>query len=441
MIVKNTYNGIKTVLDIQWRLVVHALTGRGRRRMLRKVNNNDNGVILGREIRMQGENNQPSLDDVLRLVSEISELTRIVQKTQGLEEGKVEEIERGLDKIFKDYSNMNPRRPNRFLRDLAEIANLIDSTYNQGLLSLKQKKILEITLKKTKMRDFYSARRFLMKFGKPIEIKRERDNKLEQYRSFRRKLENQSKQLKSRIADFKSVPRPEKSLDEIQEVKQTLKKYNELVTSTVINYYAHAPCRDALSITLKAIEIPEFSIPPPRNRESLMDLMRVLEEQQVKNAFGDENISKLVEVANFTDKRLEHFVKDYKWFQRRLQENLLWLSELSGNVSDTLSVKWPEPSDRINGKIIAFKQFLKLIPQMTLPSQPLVVLEKLVVDGQYEISRQSEKLYSLHEEAAEAKFNGTLDKKIEENMKALSKIQDTLARLPEPEDLRAKSNV
>ncbi len=374
-------------------------------------------------------------EEALRLVEEIAALTQQVRKTQGLEEGKVEEIERGIDKILRDYSDMNPRRPTRFIRDLTDIATSIEDSFSKGLLSIKQKKWLEITLKKTRMRDFYSARKLLTRFAKPIEIKHERDLKLNQYKTFYKKLENQTKNLKTEIVHLKDIPKPEKSPDEVESIKQMVERYNESASAALTDFFAHAPCKEALVLISKALDTPELGIPAPRNRESLKELLKVLEEEQVSKAFGEENLGRLVEAAGYSEKRLEHFVKDYKWFQRKLQENVGWLTELTTARSDALTLDWSERPEILIKKVEVIELFLELLPRAERALQTLGQFRKLIEGKDYEMALQSDKIYRSHGNMAKAKFDGSLLSIIQKREDELIKVQDHLSHLPQPDRL------
>jgi len=376
-----------------------------------------------------------SPDEALALVAEIEDLTALVRRTPGLEEGKVEEIERGIDAILRDYSDMNPRRPGRFLRDLSDVATVIESAHKQGTISDKQRKILELTVKKTRMRDFYAARRLLIKFSRSMEIKKERDGKLDRYRSYHRKLENRSRELRTQIAHMKTVPMPEKALEEVDAIKLAVEEYNEAATGALVDFFAHAPCVEALTLALRASSISDIDFPKPKNRESVNELAHALEEEHVRKAFGGENLSRLVEAANFSEKRLEHFVSDYKWFQRKLQENVEWLSDVTARGSGALRMTWQEHPEALRSKIPTFESFLKALPRSERALQALAKVDKLLGEGHYEAALRSEGVYRIHGDAAAAKFNGTLADRVEALEKEYAEVQGYLARLPAPEKL------
>lgn len=379
-----------------------------------------------------------SPEEALGLVAEISDLTAWVRRTPGLEEGKVEEIERGIDAILRDYSDMNPRRPGRFLRDLGDIATVIGDAHKNGILSDKQRKILELTVRKTRMRDFYAARRLLIKFSKPVEVKKDRDAKLDRYRSYHRKLENRAKELKAQIAQMKNVPMPEKGPEEVDEVKMALEEYNEAATGAFVDFFAHAPCVEALSLALRASSIPEIDFPKPKNRESVNELVHALEEEHVRKAFGTGNLSRLVEAAGFSEKRLEHFVADYKWFQRKLQENVEWLSEVVARGSMALKLSWPEQPEVMRSKVATFESFLKALPRPERALQALGNFDSLLKAGHYEGALKSEGVYKVHGDIAAAKFKGTLADQIERLEEEFTEVQDYLARLPGPDKLLSR---
>ena len=380
-----------------------------------------------------------SPEEALQLAAEISELTSRVRRVPGLEEGKVEEIDRGEDRILREYSEMNPRRLGRFLRDLSDLATVIQSAHEAGTLSEKQRRILELMVKKTKMRDFFVARRLLNKFAKPLEIKRERDVKLDRYRTYRRKFDNQARELKSEIARMKGVPMPEKSPEDVERARTAVEEYNEASASALVDFFAHAPCLEAITMALQASAIPELNLPAPKSRESAKQLIRVLEEEQVRQAFGRENMAKLVEAASFSEKRLEHFVKDYKWFQKQLQENVGWLSNLTAASSEALRLAWPAPGESVAAKIAAVEPFLARLPRSERALQATANLRRLHETGEYEAALRSESIYRAFGEAAEAKSRGTLNEEVSEREAELARIQGFMARLPAPDKLLAKA--
>ncbi len=371
-----------------------------------------------------------SPEEALQLLDEITVLTDRIRKTPGLEEGKVEEIEKGIEGIFRNYSNMNPRRPTRFLRDLNDVVLIVENAYKEGVITEKQRKILEITIKKMKMRDFYSARRLLMKFSKPIEVKKERDFKLDQYRSYHKKLENQSKELEDEIEKAKRVPQPELSTSEIKEAENRVKEYNAAAAGAFVNFIAQAPCVDAISMALRASSIQDLGFPAPKDRESIAELIRLLKEENVCKAFGSENLTKLVEVAGFSDKRLEHFVKDYKWFQRKLQENSDWLSEVTTQGRRTLEIQWLIPADAMRARIDTLMEFLKSFPNADRAVNALSILDKMLKDSTYESVLKSLKIYKTYGNMAVTKFKGDLSIEIKDLEDDLADVKNLLEKLP-----------
>ncbi len=380
-----------------------------------------------------------SPEEARRLVSEISDLTERVRRVPGLEEGKVEEIERSEDKILREYSEMNPRKRSRFLRDLGELAATVDSGHKDGILSDKQFKMLEIMIKKTRMRDFFVARRLLIKFAKPLELKKERDAKLERYRSYHRKLEARGKDLRSEIARMKSVPMPEKSPEDVAAARNAVEEYNEAAAHALVDFFAHAPCVEAISFALEASPVPELNVPAPKSRESVKELVQALQEEHVKGAFGKENMAKLVEAAAYSEKRLEHFVKDFKWFQRQLQENVGWLSELTAARSGALRIAWPDPAEQVMMRISVIEPFLGRLPRGERAIQALANLRGMLDAGDYEACLRSETVYKSQGEAAVARFRGTLDEDISRHESELANIRRQLAELPGTDKLVARA--
>lgn len=373
-----------------------------------------------------------------RLVSEISDLTERVRRVPGLEEGRVEEIEREEDRILREYSEMSPRKRSRFMRDLSDLASAIDSGHKDGVWSDKQFKILEFMIKKTRMRDFYVARRLLLKFAKPLEIKKERDAKLDRYRTYHRKLDMRGKELREEIARMKGIPVPEKSPEDVAAARATVDEYNDAAAYALVDFFAHAPCVDAILFAAEASSVQELNLPAPKSRESVKELVQALQEQHVREAFGKENMSKLVEAASYTEKRLEHFVKDFKWFQRQLQESVGWLSELTAARSDALRIAWADPAPQVVNRISVIEPFLKRLPRGDRALQAMGDLRRMLETGDYEVCLKSEKIYRSQGENAVARFRGTLDKEIAERESELTGIQKQLAELPGTDKLVAK---
>jgi hypothetical protein len=380
-----------------------------------------------------------SPEEARHLVSLISDLTERVRRVPALEEGKVEEIERSEDRILREYSEMSPRKRSHFLRDLSDLAATVDALHKDGIISEKQYRILELMIKKTRMRDFFVARRLLIKFAKPLELKKERDAKLERYRSYHRKIEARGKDLRSEIARMKSVPMPEKSPEDVAAAKSAIEEYNAAATHALVDFFAHAPCVEAISFALEASSVPELSVPAPKNRESVKELVQALKEEHVKGAFGKENMSKLVEAATYSEKRLEHFVKDFKWFQRQLQENAVWLSELTAARSNALRIAWPDSAEQVMKRISVIEPFLGRLPRGERAVQALANLRGMIDAGDYGASLRSEAVYKTQGEAAVARFRGTLSEEISGQESELADIQRQLAELPGTDKLLAKA--
>ena len=379
-----------------------------------------------------------SPEQALNVVSEIRVLTEQLRRIPGMEEGKIEEIEREEDRIIREYSEMNPRRPTRFIRELSDLATSIQSAHDQGILSEKQVKLLELMVKKTKIRDFYAARKLLIKFSKGLDMKKERDHKLDSYRSYQRRTEAKGRELRAEIARLKNIPMPERSPEELAAVKHAFEEYNEASSSALADFFAHSPCIEAIPLALEASRNLALGFPAPKSPESVNALLKVLHEEDVKKAFGGERLGKLVEAAGYSEKRLEHFVKDYKWFQRQLQENAIWLSELTAARSEALRIAWQDSTESLRNKVETFATFLRRLPRSDWAVQALTNLAGLVQTGEYDIALRTEAIYKSHGESAASKFRGSLAGDIEKLEAELADIQSLMAKLPAPDKLLAR---
>jgi hypothetical protein len=150
-------------------------------------------------------------------------------------------------------------------------------------------------------------------------------------------------------------------------------------------------------------------------------------------------MAKLVEAAAYSEKRLEHFVKDFKWFQRQLQENAGWLSELTAARSGALRIAWPDPAVQIMTQISVIEPFLRRLPRGERALQALEDFRDMLGAGDYEACLRSEAVYKAQGEAAVARFRGTLNEELSKRESELADVQKQLVALPGTDKLVAKA--
>lgn len=182
-------------------------------------------------------------------------------------------------------------------------------------------------------RDFDRARRELSAAADIASLRSDRTEALERYRSARSAVRARARDVDARIDELESVlafadvdfDAPTASL------RAPITEYNDAVMDAFRSFKERASARSVIDFadTSTAYPLASFRRPP----EDLQAYLR-------QTAAGEERIATLLEYADYSLTKLDHYVDDPNRFRARVAANRSYLEDLDATP---LTIQWPPP--------------------------------------------------------------------------------------------------
>ncbi|MDS0282450.1 DUF7118 family protein [Haloarcula onubensis] len=181
--------------------------------------------------------------------------------------------------------------------------------------------------------DFETARRKLQPVGEVADRLDDWEDARERYRTARRDARKRLGDLTERIDDLERLRRlGEADLDApVARLRDPIERYDEAVSEAFDEFRSSAPAREVLSAVARADAFPlvEFQSPP----DDLLDYVG-------SHDAGEEPIPKLLEYADYSASKLDHYVADTAALKRAVGTRRTYLRTLDAGP---LTVGWPPP--------------------------------------------------------------------------------------------------
>ncbi|MEF8802572.1 MAG: hypothetical protein V5A56_16350 [Halolamina sp.] len=185
-----------------------------------------------------------------------------------------------------------------------------------------------------KTTDFETARTALSAVADLVERLDERERTRKRYEEARRDVAARKRELDERIDEYERlVELGEADLDApIERLRESIKAYDDAVTEAFESFKREASAREVLSFveTTAAFPLVEFRRPPADLRDYVDDY-----------AAGEESIAQLLEYADYSKSKLDHYVEHADALKRNVATHRTYLQRLD---AEPLTVDWPPPS-------------------------------------------------------------------------------------------------
>lgn len=182
-------------------------------------------------------------------------------------------------------------------------------------------------------RDFDLAREELAPVREMAELIEAREDAAERFRRARRSVEATRRSVEAEIDALSSTL----SFDDVdfdapvERIREPIEEYEDAVDEAFRDYLSSSSARAVLDFVEATRSYPLVEFPPPPD-----DLSRYLRSHPA----GGEPIPRLVEWAEFTRSKLDHYVDDPSAFRARVGGNRTYLSRLD---AEPLHIGWPPP--------------------------------------------------------------------------------------------------
>ena len=182
--------------------------------------------------------------------------------------------------------------------------------------------------------DFERAREMLAPVGDLVGRLDELDDAREQYKTARTAAGRRREELDERIDDLERLRRlGDADLDApVERLRDPIERYNDAVTEAFTDFRRNTPARDVLAVIERADAYPlvEFRSPPA-------ELLTYVREHDA----GREPIPKLLEYADYSASKLDHYVDDAAALRSAVATRQTYLRRLD---AEPVRIDWPPPS-------------------------------------------------------------------------------------------------
>lgn len=182
--------------------------------------------------------------------------------------------------------------------------------------------------------DFQAAREALSEVERLVEHLDERERTRERYAEARRDVEVRLREVEDRIEERERlVELGEADLDApVERLRDPIERYNDAVTDCFEAFKREASAREVLGFVASTDAFPlvEYRQPPADLRAYVVD-----------SEAGTEPIPTLIEYAEYSRSKLDHYVPDAAALKRNVATHQTYLRRLDGGP---LTVSWPPPA-------------------------------------------------------------------------------------------------
>ncbi|MFU1780975.1 hypothetical protein ACM16X_06325 [Haloarcula japonica] len=182
--------------------------------------------------------------------------------------------------------------------------------------------------------DFEQAREMLSPIGDLVGRLAELDDAREQYKKARTDANRRRGELSDRIDDLERLQRlGDADLDApVEHLRDPIERYNDAVTEAFTEFRRNTPARDALAVIERADAYPLVEFRPPPS-----ELLTYVREHDA----GTEPIPKLLEFADYSASKLDHYVDDAAALRSAVTTRQTYLRRLD---AEPVRIDWPPPA-------------------------------------------------------------------------------------------------
>lgn len=244
----------------------------------------------------------------------------------------------------------------------------------------------------------------------------------ESYRDERVNVAERIEELDQQIADL------ERLLDlgeadlhaPVDRLRDPIATYDEAVQNAFWTFKREQSAREVLDVVESAAAYPlvAFAAPPTRLRAYVDD-----------SPAGEEPIPTLLEYANYSKSKLDHYVEDAAAVKRHVATNRTYLERLD---AEPLTVGWPPPSaERLRWTCREYEAVVHRFAEEAV-TERLRRVQALARNPDYERLRESAVAQSeLDERERERLASGEVEHQLQEIKAERAELADALAKYPE----------
>ncbi|WP_280537681.1 hypothetical protein [Halopenitus sp. POP-27] len=190
--------------------------------------------------------------------------------------------------------------------------------------------------------DFDAAREALEPAGEYVSLLEERDEAVDEYRRARHDASEARDRLADHLADREAVAdRDHVDLDApVDRIREPVERYNEAVREAFESFLKTERTREVFALLETAERYPLVEIDqPPRDLQEYAD----------DHAAGEEPLPTLLEYADYSQSKLDHYVDDPGALRTAVAVHRTWIDRLDG---EPFTLAWPPtPAEELRYRI------------------------------------------------------------------------------------------
>jgi len=266
--------------------------------------------------------------------------------------------------------------------------------------------------------DFAAARDALEPAGNYVDLLADRDEALDDYRAARKAAREARKALDARLDDLREVAgMADADLDaDVDRLREPIESYNDAVREAFDSFYKSASARDVFSFLDRADGTPfvDADVPPTDLREYVTDYDA-----------GEEPLPTLLEYADYSNSKLEHYVDDPGALRTAVAVHRTYVERLD---AEPLTLDWPPAG----GDELAY-EIDELIPLVSRVADDETVatlrsVRDLARDEEYDRLRRAAVVRDALDEPERGLLKrGVIDDRVREAERTVSIAEDVLA--------------
>ncbi|EMA34258.1 DUF7118 family protein [Haloarcula japonica] len=265
--------------------------------------------------------------------------------------------------------------------------------------------------------DFEQAREMLSPIGDLVGRLAELDDAREQYKKARTDANRRRGELSDRIDDLERLQRlGDADLDApVERLRDPIERYNDAVTEAFTEFRRNTPARDALAVIERADAYPLVEFRPPPS-----ELLTYVREHDA----GTEPIPKLLEFADYSASKLDHYVDDAAALRSAVATRQTYLRRLD---AEPVRIDWPPPA--ANALPWFCREYRSVVARFADESVVAALREvrELAERDDYERLRESAVARSeLTETERERLASGAVEQELSAAREASAAIEDAL---------------
>lgn len=281
---------------------------------------------------------------------------------------------------------------------------------------LHQRTLSESDFERARADDLQPAAEYAALYDRLNEVR-------ERYRDARHAVSRRRDELDERIGHLSRLKQFEGTDFDapIERIREPIEAYNEAVNEDFQTFVQEKSARVVLSLvaTTDAYPFVEYRQPPPALREYVET-----------HSAGTEPIPQLLEYAEYSRSKLDHYVEDAQALKAAVDTNRTYLARLD---SSPLEFGWPPPSPgRLQFQI---REYIAVVGRFA-PEETVVQLRELrAMSEESDYTRLRESALArteLDDEARERLQDGTVDRELEEARAERDRLDEALSEFPGP---------